>query len=103
IVTLTSSLYTLSLHDALPIWTCQEMLLFKLALFPNILASFPERKDKSPRKKDNAFTYQHFPRPQRFPFPVHNIRFEPPTSSSLRSEEHTSELQSQSNLVCRLL
>src|SRR5688572_31327160 len=25
------------------------------------------------------------------------------TSSSLRSEEHTSELQSQSNLVCRLL
>src|SRR5688572_31521189 len=26
-----------------------------------------------------------------------------PHSSSVRSEEHTSELQSQSNLVCRLL
>src|SRR2546427_5164220 len=26
-----------------------------------------------------------------------------PTNSGLRSEEHTSELQSQSNLVCRLL
>src|SRR5438270_10483092 len=26
-----------------------------------------------------------------------------PTGSSARSEEHTSELQSQSNLVCRLL
>src|SRR5688572_30855000 len=26
-----------------------------------------------------------------------------PTSSNVRSEEHTSELQSQSNLVCRLL
>src|SRR2546430_9199971 len=26
-----------------------------------------------------------------------------PEQSSLRSEEHTSELQSQSNLVCRLL
>src|SRR5688572_32177202 len=26
-----------------------------------------------------------------------------PTSPALRSEEHTSELQSQSNLVCRLL
>src|SRR2546430_3895448 len=26
-----------------------------------------------------------------------------PDSESLRSEEHTSELQSQSNLVCRLL
>src|SRR2546430_4096687 len=27
----------------------------------------------------------------------------PPVSSPRRSEEHTSELQSQSNLVCRLL
>src|SRR2546430_5449724 len=27
----------------------------------------------------------------------------PKTSNSARSEEHTSELQSQSNLVCRLL
>src|SRR5260221_9908368 len=27
----------------------------------------------------------------------------PPTSSSARSEEHTSELQSHSDLVCRLL
>src|SRR5256886_10125421 len=26
-----------------------------------------------------------------------------PTNGALRSEEHTSELQSQSNLVCRLL
>src|SRR2546430_3704411 len=29
--------------------------------------------------------------------------FFPSASSNLRSEEHTSELQSQSNLVCRLL
>src|SRR2546427_6088498 len=35
------------------------------------------------------------PRPQRGPDPNHRM--------SLRSEEHTSELQSQSNLVCRLL
>src|SRR2546427_5581538 len=27
----------------------------------------------------------------------------PPAASAARSEEHTSELQSQSNLVCRLL
>src|SRR5688572_32366356 len=27
----------------------------------------------------------------------------PPSTSATRSEEHTSELQSQSNLVCRLL
>src|SRR5688572_32363714 len=30
-------------------------------------------------------------------------RFLPPESVAKRSEEHTSELQSQSNLVCRLL
>src|SRR2546427_6257073 len=30
-------------------------------------------------------------------------RLESPTRSPQRSEEHTSELQSQSNLVCRLL
>src|SRR5256886_7370492 len=28
---------------------------------------------------------------------------DPPPADSVRSEEHTSELQSQSNLVCRLL
>src|SRR2546427_5475420 len=31
------------------------------------------------------------------------IRFTPWPHAELRSEEHTSELQSQSNLVCRLL
>src|SRR2546430_12964725 len=30
-------------------------------------------------------------------------RIPPPTARGSRSEEHTSELQSQSNLVCRLL
>src|SRR2546430_14623991 len=30
------------------------------------------------------------------------VRSLPPTGLHLRSEEHTSELQSQSNLVCRL-
>src|SRR2546427_9614496 len=32
-----------------------------------------------------------------------STRFQQLRSESLRSEEHTSELQSQSNLVCRLL
>src|SRR2546430_13732495 len=31
------------------------------------------------------------------------VRALPPPRASVRSEEHTSELQSQSNLVCRLL
>src|SRR5256886_4762083 len=45
------------------------------------------------------------------PLPPHHARGEPgallvhprPTRGRRRSEEHTSELQSQSNLVCRLL
>src|SRR2546430_10156689 len=39
-------------------------------------------------------------RQQRLP---HLRRALPPLGARLRSEEHTSELQSQSNLVCRLL
>src|SRR5688572_32249767 len=81
--TATPVVYTLSLHDALPIFT---------------------------------FGYGA-EGPDRLPGPVIlknlSIRIEPgqtvalcgPSGSgkSTRSEEHTSELQSQSNLVCRLL
>src|SRR2546430_9096330 len=35
--------------------------------------------------------------------PVHGVEFLTLVFDPLRSEEHTSELQSQSNLVCRLL
>src|SRR2546430_10946605 len=34
---------------------------------------------------------------------LERVRFHTATSQPARSEEHTSELQSQSNLVCRLL
>src|SRR2546430_14645715 len=59
--TATTEIYTLSLHDALPI--CHR----------------GRRRSRHPR-----------------PAPA-------PQSRGDRSEEHTSELQSQSNLVCRLL
>src|SRR2546427_7482917 len=36
-------------------------------------------------------------------YPQRKMQRRPPPWSSFRSEEHTSELQSQSNLVCRLL
>src|SRR2546430_4176226 len=64
--TATTEIYTLSLHDALPILTAHD-----------------------------AFDRQ------RFCF-AHNHRA-PGQLITERSEEHTSELQSQSNLVCRLL
>src|SRR5438270_4632343 len=68
--TATTEIYTLSLHDALPICCC---------------AGHP-RSGRSWRPVRRAVY-------ARTPW----------MCTSVRSEEHTSELQSQSNLVCRLL
>src|SRR5690554_8050967 len=67
--TATTEIYTLSLHDALPIYT-----------------------DSKYRAGDNEYDI--------------NIRFDQAgrgTIDDVRSEEHTSELQSRPHLVCRLL
>src|SRR5438309_8268509 len=74
--TATAELYTLSLHDALPI------------------SPSPQRRCRSP------------PPASRRPgaarrSPGRTVRA--PCSWAARSEEHTSELQSQFHLVCRLL
>src|SRR5258707_8851254 len=76
--TATTEIYTLSLHDALPIWTC----------------SLPSVEDKS-RRTDHAH-----PRCQS---PRGNCGPGHPRRGRWRSEEHTSELQSRQYLVCRLL
>src|SRR5260221_14764762 len=66
--TATTEIYTLSLHDALPIFRCRRWT----------------------RAKPNMF------------LPPNSCGvFHSPLSN--RSEEHTSELQSHSDLVCRLL
>src|SRR5438270_5372423 len=67
--TATTDIYTLSLHDALPIYCA------------SLTSSSP------PNTRTSA--------------PTSGARRR--TSWRCRSEEHTSELQSQSNLVCRLL
>src|SRR2546430_8605467 len=75
--TATTEIYTLSLHDALPIST---------------------RLPASPRPRTGGLT-------KRRPVlcaPGARRTARPPRAAA-RSEEHTSELQSQSNLVCRLL
>src|SRR2546430_13549184 len=66
--TATTEIYTLSLHDALPIWVTSP---------PASTSRTSGIGCCSPAV--------------------------PTGDSSTRSEEHTSELQSQSNLVCRLL
>src|SRR2546427_7718267 len=71
--TATTEIYTLSLHDALPIWTTCAA------------GSRPTAASCAWRAARDWSTSR-------------TIR-----ASARRSEEHTSELQSQSNLVCRLL
>src|SRR2546427_1639201 len=71
--TATTEIYTLSLHDALPIFFLRE----RWTLLPV-----------------GAADRRAFP-----PAGRRGLRGTAPA----RSEEHTSELQSQSNLVCRLL
>src|SRR5260370_21877867 len=69
--TATTEIYTLSLHDALPIFSASR------AALPR--ACWPKREIKRPAICGCTST------------------------SPRRSEEHTSELQSHLNLVCRLL
>src|SRR2546430_4838047 len=67
--TATTEIYTLSLHDALPIWGKVRQIGTPQEVYEEPVDTF-----------------------------VATFVGQPP-----RSEEHTSELQSQSNLVCRLL
>src|SRR5256885_7982511 len=68
--TATTEIYTLSLHDALPI-------------------SSRSRRWREPPRGRSRRRYRHTTRCR--------------AAGSTRSEEHTSELQSPCNLVCRLL
>src|SRR5688572_31872946 len=81
--TSTTEIYTLSLHDALPIFAMQgEMAEAANKAFRQLLDSdlkFGVVKNEKGEQVE-----------------LGNATF-------IRSEEHTSELQSQSNLVCRLL
>src|SRR5205807_9569126 len=74
--TATTEIYTLSLHDALPISDRAER-------FREDDAHQPAHRPPDPRRRRGL--------PPRAP----GVRW--------RSEEHTSELQSPCNLVCRLL
>src|SRR2546430_8556671 len=88
--TATTEIYTLSLHDALPI--CRRRLEGAAACGTR-RAQFQKGSSCGrcpPRARD--------PPPESNP----QVRLRGASRQS-RSEEHTSELQSQSNLVCRLL
>src|SRR5690554_7119663 len=77
--TATTEIYTLSLHDALPILVLTDTI------------PLPESK-----KSDKIIQLSIAPLFAEAILRVHSDR-------SVRSEEHTSELQSRPHLVCRLL
>src|SRR5207249_11358918 len=94
-------LCTLSLHDALPIFRSSRNARtgFKAAAAPpagRIASMTP-----AARSVQNA--PWHGPMPRRSARSRSSIGRRPWVSTNSRSEEHTSELQSRFDLVCRLL
>src|SRR3712207_9218041 len=75
--TATTEIYTLSLHDALPI--CRR------------------------RTDQNSWAYRRMPISRNRSVMPSQSRNSRPPGIHVRSEEHTSELQSRQYLVCRLL
>src|SRR5688572_33094178 len=84
----TTEIYTLSLHDALPIYI-SDRLRQGTQYEPIIRAKFREAG---------------IPEDMYYLALIESgYSFDAYSRAAARSEEHTSELQSQSNLVCRLL
>src|SRR3712207_8733561 len=82
--TATTEIYTLSLHDALPIWACKA---------PRPPCRPTRRSSAGWMRSPNGSNGS--PRTLRMKSPMLKL--------GSRSEEHTSELQSRQYLVCRLL
>src|SRR3712207_6989571 len=79
--TATTEIYTLSLHDALPIWAAEQPI-------PGVPC--PTERSCGARSRPRPLLSARAP-------------LVSPSPPVLRSEEHTSELQSRQYLVCRLL
>src|SRR3712207_8360899 len=82
--TATTEIYTLSLHDALPI----SLVGVDEGLRADLLAHVERHPDRARVARGDQHAHGALDRPDPAP---------------LRSEEHTSELQSRQYLVCRLL
>src|SRR5690606_39328437 len=93
--TTTTPIYTLSLHDALPIWPSAA----RSATSPSagLLAAATAATRASPGSSRAQSSHAM----ERQDGSANRISAPPATWA--RSEEHTSELQSRENLVCRLL
>src|SRR2546430_5295581 len=85
--TATTEIYTLSLHDALPILSIPDARIQQATV--NLFADMGVQPGSI--------------RAGLVPTTASTDTTAPTSTITSRSEEHTSELQSQSNLVCRLL
>src|SRR2546426_7561346 len=87
--TATTEIYTLSLHDALPIFHAEALGRHALGRRRRLVARGQRQPPDRLRVRDRRAR----------PRAGHHLR----RADQERSEEHTSELQSPCNLVCRLL
>src|SRR5688572_31625932 len=88
-----TEIYTLSLHDALPISLSDSELSESSIRFDVRMPRTRRSRWKSRSSRSRCESSCSSSTAPTVPGPINPIR----------SEEHTSELQSQSNLVCRLL
>src|SRR5207253_8009358 len=90
-----SAIYTLSLHDALPI------LVVGFSIITNVTSNSEKKQTELMAEQEKLAAEK-----KRLEDEKNRLQSAPKTFKlvqALRSEEHTSELQSRGHLVCRLL
>src|SRR5690606_39551417 len=94
-------IYTLSLHDALPIWLRPEYTRAEVGITGGNFLIADVGAVCVSENEGNARLSTSFPKVHIAIIGIEKIL--PSIQDLARSEEHTSELQSRENLVCRLL
>src|SRR5690606_41595614 len=92
-----NDIYTLSLHDALPI--CLVKRVFLIVFMVTYSFSCTERREDHSRSVEDYMTLGMPDPGTKWTMEEYKQAY----NVLPRSEEHTSELQSRENLVCRLL
>src|SRR5690606_41881302 len=92
-----TGIYSLSLHDALPICKLEEILASPAALKRTVV------REIEADAKAHGDARRTLVQEEKKVVAELRVVDEPVTVVVSRSEEHTSELQSRENLVCRLL
>src|SRR5205823_14466681 len=101
--TATTDIYTLSLHDALPISLCRAQHLEYLQVQTSPLTPCRTKRQRRMERHRHVDRSSAFRLEQPPVVIVVVVAEEEEALVEIRSEEHTSELQSLAYLVCRLL